>query len=76
MGDSKKCETLEEAAIREVSEEIHSGFTINEKNLVKLLAFIEQAASDLAKKIRMTVFLCNKKIDVPLIINEEILEYH
>ncbi len=69
-------ETLEQAAIREVSEEIHNGFTINEENLVKLLTFIEQAASNPSKKIRMTVFLCTKEIDVPLIPNEEILEYH
>lgn len=75
-GGVEEGEDLYEAAIREVSEEIHSGFTINKDNLTKVLTFMEHAASDPNKIIEMNIFLCNKKIDVKLIPNEEILHYH
>lgn len=75
-GGVEENESLEEAAIREVSEEIHNDFTINKNNLTKILNFCEHAASDPNKIIDMTIFLCNKKINVELTTNEEILHYH
>lgn len=75
-GGVEKGETLIEAAKREVSEEIHSGFTINDDELELVLEQTEQAASDPNLTIRMHVFLAHKKIDVPLVPNEEILIYH
>lgn len=69
-------ETEIEACIREVSEEIHNGFTINEDDLIPLLSFREVAASDPNLMIQMSLFLSKKEIDVELIPNEEILHYH
>lgn len=69
-------ETLIEAAKREVSEEIHSGFTINDDELELVFEQTEQAASDPNLTIRMHVFLAHKKINVPLVPNDEILIYH
>ncbi len=75
-GGVEEGETLIEAAIREVSEEIHNNFSITASDLEELFTFTEQAASDPNKMIEMTVFLSKKKIDVPLTTNEEILHYH
>lgn len=75
-GEVEKGETVMQAAVREVKEEIHNGFTITEKDLVPLLCFKEHAASDPTLMIEMTIFLCNKKIAVALIPNDEILSYH
>lgn len=75
-GKVEENETLIQAAIREVSEEIHNGFVINENDLEKLFTFKEHAASDPHKIIEMTMFICHKKIDVKLTTNEEILHYH
>lgn len=69
-------ETLQEAAIREVSEEIHNGFTISPSELELVMTKKEQAASDPNKKIEMHTFIAHKNIDVELTPNEEILEYH
>lgn len=69
-------ETLLEAAIREVSEEIHNGFTITPEELELVMTKKEQAASDPNKQIEMHTFLAHKSIDVELIPNEEIIEYH
>ncbi len=69
-------ETLIEAAKREVSEEIHSGFSINDDELELVFEQTEQAASDPNLTIRMHVFLAHKKINVPLVPNDEILIYH
>lgn len=69
-------ETLIEACIREVSEEIHNGFAISEKDLTPVMSFKEVAASDPNKIIEMSLFLSNKPIDVDLTPNEEILAYH
>jgi len=65
-----------EAAIREVSEEIHSGFFIEEKDLIPIMSFEDVAASDPNLMIKMTLFLAKKDIDVKLVPNEEILYYH
>lgn len=75
-GKVEENETLVEAAIREVSEEIHNGFQIKESDLTQVLSFDEQAASDPNKIINMNIFVCHKKIDVELTPNEEILKYH
>ncbi len=75
-GGVEEGETLIEAAKREVSEEIHSGFTINDDELELVFEQAEQAASDPNLTIRMHVFLAHKKINVPLVPNEEILIYH
>lgn len=69
-------ETLLEAAVREVSEEIHNGFTIAPEELELVMTKKEQAASDPNKQIEMHTFLAHKSIDVELIPNEEIIEYH
>lgn len=69
-------ETVEMAAVREVSEEIHNGFTIVPEDLTCVMNFRENAASDPNLIIDMTVFICNKEIDVDLTPNEEILHYH
>lgn len=69
-------ETLLEAACREVSEEIHNGFTISPNELELVMTKKETAASDPNKQIEMHTFIANKKINVELTPNEEILEYH
>ncbi len=75
-GSVEEGETILEAGVREVSEEIHSGFTITKDDLELVLEKEEQAASDPSKRIRMHIFIAHKEIDVPLIPNEEILIYH
>lgn len=75
-GGVEEGETLVEAAKREVSEEIHSGFTIKDEELELVFEKTEQAASDPNLTISMHVFLAHKKINVPLIPNNEILTYH
>ena len=75
-GGVEEGETLIEAAIREVNEEIHNDFKIKGENLHQILSFKEHASSAPNKIIEMNVFLCDKKIDVPLTTNEEILHYH
>lgn len=69
-------ESLLEAAVREVSEEIHNGFTIEPSELELVMTKKEKAASDPNKEIEMHTYIANKKIDVDLTPNEEILEYH
>ena len=69
-------ETEVEAAIREVSEEIHNGFTIHEEDLKPVMSFKESAASDPELEIIMTMFICTKPIDVALSPDFEILKYH
>ncbi len=75
-GGVEEGETLIEAAKREISEEIHSGFTINDDELELVFEQTEQAASDPNLTISMHVFLAHKKINVPLVPNDEILIYH
>ena len=75
-GGVNEGETEVEAAIREVSAEIHNGFTIREEDLKPVMCFKECAASDPQTNIIMTMFLCNKPIDVPLSTDFEILDYH
>lgn len=50
--------------------------TINDDELELVFEQTEQATSDPNLTIRMHVFLAHKKIDVPLVPNEEILIYH
>lgn len=75
-GGVEEKETLIEACIREVSEEIHNSFTIEASDLEPVMSFKESAASDPHKMIEMSIYLCRKEINVPLTPNEEILEYH
>ncbi len=75
-GGVEEGETLLEAACREVSEEIHNGFTISPNELELVMTKKETAASDPNKQIEMHTFIANKKINVELTPNEEILEYH
>jgi len=75
-GGVEEGESLLEAACREVSEEIHNGFTIEPSELELVMTKREQAASDPNKQIEMHTFIAHKKIDVELTTNEEILEYH
>lgn len=69
-------ETLEQAACREVAEEIGNGFTISETDLAPILGFKQEAASDESIMIEMHVYLCQKAIDVELVPNKEILAFH
>ena len=76
-GGVNEGETEIEAAIREVSEEIHNGFTIVEEDLVPVLCFKECAASDPNLTIMMTMFICKKSLDnVCFTPDFEILKYH
>lgn len=75
-GGVENGESEVEAAIREVSEEIHNNFTIKEEDLSPLMCFKEGASSDPTLDIMMTIFICNKEIDTPLCRDEEILHYH
>ena len=75
-GGVENDESEVEAAIREVKEEFHNGFEINEENLKPVFCFKESAASDPELDIIMTIFLCSKKIDRAFFTNQEILEYH
>ena len=70
-------ETEVEAAIREVREEIHSGFEIKEEDLKPVMCFKEAAASDPELQIIMTMFICTKSLEgVPLTQDFEVLKYH
>lgn len=75
-GKVEEGETLIEAAIREVSEEIHNDFVISPGELELVISKIEVAASDPSKKIRMHIFLAHKEITGDLVPNQEILKYH
>ncbi|MDE5539684.1 MAG: NUDIX domain-containing protein [Bacilli bacterium] len=75
-GGVEEGENLIEACVREVSEEIHNGFTIAPHELELVMTKTETAASDSNLTIEMHVFLAHKDIDVELIPNEEILIYH
>lgn len=75
-GGVEKGESEVEAAIREVSEEIHNSFTIKEEDLSPLMCFKEAASSDPTLDILMTIFICHKEIDTPLCRDQEILHYH
>lgn len=69
-------ETLMEAAIREVKEEIHNGFDISPNELELVISKVEVAASDPNKKINMHIFLAHKEITGDLVPNQEILKYY
>lgn len=69
-------ETEVEAAIREVGEEIHNGFFIEEHDLKPVMCFKECAASDPEVDILMTMFICTKDINTFLSPDFEILKYH
>lgn len=69
-------ENILDAAIREVSEEIRNGFTIEADDLAFVMRFTEAAASDPNLTIEMNVMHCKKDVDVELIPNEEILRFH
>lgn len=75
-GGVESGESEVEAAIREVKEEFHNGFEIQEEDLKPLMCFKESAASDPELDIIMTMFLCSKKIDKAFFTNQEILAYH
>ena len=76
-GGVEEGESEVEAAIREVSEEIHNDFTIVEEDLKPVMSFKESAASDPDVTIHMTMFLCQKPLEnVVLSPNHEILRYH
>ena len=74
-GGVEEGETSIEAACREVSEEIGFGFTIEPEELEHVLSFEEAANSDPNLTIKMDVYVAHKDVDVPLIPNDEILEY-
>ena len=69
-------ETEITAALREVNEEVGQGFEFCEEDLLPIMCFKEIAASDADVIIEMNLFLALKPIDVSLIPNDEILEYH
>ncbi len=75
-GGVEEGETEVEAAIREVSEEIHNNFSIKEEDLKPLMCFKESASSDPEVEIMMTMFLCHKKINTYFSRDVEILHYH
>lgn len=75
-GGVEEGETITQAAVREVSEEIHNGFSIEPSELELVMTKKEHAASNPNKMIEMNIFLAHKEIDVALIPNEEILIYH
>ena len=62
-GGVEEGESEVEAAIREVKEEFHNGFTISEEDLKPLMCFKESASSDPELDIIMTMFICKKKMD-------------
>lgn len=68
-------ETNAQAAVREVKEEIGNGFEIEEKDLKEVLSFIEYADSDPDILIQIHVFISNRKVNVELKPNFEILEH-
>lgn len=74
-GGIKKFEKVYKAAIRECTEEIRNGFTLDKNDLKKITIFTEPAESDPRLKIKMHVFLSKKEIDVNLIPNAEILKF-
>ena len=76
-GGVEEGESEVEAAIREVSEEIHNGFTISEEDLKPVMCFKESASSDPNLSIMMTIFICSKSLEhVCLTPDFEILKYH
>ena len=69
-GGVEEGETLIEAAIREVSEEIHNNFSITASDLEELFTFTEQAASDPNKMIEMTDKLCPRSRKINFCIHQ------
>lgn len=72
-GGVEQNETLEEAIIREVKEELN--LDINENDFYKALSFTDQAASDPNLTIDMTIFIYNKKFNGELATNDEIIAF-
>ncbi len=68
-------ETLLEAAVREVKEEINQEFDIRQRDFVELFKFVEGAASDPEMIIEINVLLSKKEIDVEIKPDLEILDY-
>ncbi len=68
-------ETNVQAAIREIKEEIGNSFEVEEKDLREVLSFIEPADSDPNLLIQIHIYVSNKKVDVELKPNFEILEH-
>ncbi len=75
-GGVEPYESIVEAAKRECEEEIAQGFTIETDELQEVFCFREPALSDPKLNIEMHIFKSLKEIDVPLVPNEEILNYH
>ena len=70
-------ESVVEAAIREVREEIHNGFEIQEEDLKPVMSFKEVAASDPNLNIIMTLFICTKSLEGVCFSSDfEVLRYH
>ena len=75
-GGIESGESAIEACIREVKEEFHNGFMIDENDLIPLMGFREVAASDPHLIVEMNIFLCQKEVEGILVPDEEILRYH
>lgn len=74
-GGIEEGETVLQAAVRECNEEIGNNFVITENDYETIFDFITPATSDPNMMIHMNVLLSKKEVDVPLLPNEEILEY-
>ena len=68
-------ETLLEAAVREVKEEINQEFDIRQRDFIELFKFVEGAASDPEMIVEINVLLSKKEIDVEIKPDLEILDY-
>ncbi len=68
-------ETILEAAVREVKEEINAEFDIKQMDFKELFKFVEPAASDPNLIIEINVLLSKKEINVEMSPDLEILDY-
>lgn len=75
-GGVNEGESLLDACVREVKEEINSDFEITRDDFKLIESYIEPAASDPNILIQMNVFLSKKELNKEFIPNKEILEYH
>ena len=75
-GTVEKNETILEAAIREIKEEINPDYNIKQKDLKEIIQFSEPAASNQNQIIKIHIFLALKKIDCQLVTNYEIIEHY
>lgn len=74
-GAVEKDESLLEAAVREAKEEINSDFDLKQRDLEQIFCITEPASSNPDILVEFNIFISQRKIDVELQTNLEILDH-